>query len=733
MQRQQKLLAIGALSAIPLAWTLLFQVSGVLVGLEQRLVDFRFNYFNPGHEISQDIYMLEIDDQTFQVLEPDDRYGAWPWSRDVYPPIIEFVAQGAPRRILFDIMFFGRTEADASLAGITTNTGLLSHAVNLREPCKTEQCKDFHPGPDGLLPPVASLGLPVELAPGARTPRFDVIDAPTGLIGASLTAVHTVNFRSDDDSIARRIPPLARFGDRTYPSLGLSAYLAYHPPESILLREDVAIIRSADGEHRIPLIDGEFLLNYYPKEQLKSERFKRISMAAVLDSKRRIDSGDFNDLSDLAVSPLEFTDKTVIIGATAAATLDLKNTPYGRLPGPWLHAIMLSNLLQGDFIRALPGWFNFLLALIFVPIGVFITLSAQKLWARILFPTLILVAVTLGSMLLFQATDVLVGLAPFLVSYPIAFPAALALLTFIEGRDKFKFKVAMSKYLSPSVLTDVMSRTNLQAEVGRRRVMSVMFTDIRSFTTMSEQMDAAEVVTLLNEYLDRMVDIIFHHEGTLDKFIGDAIMAFWNAPSDQPDHAKRAVLTGMEMVQALYSMHADWKARNLPLLQMGVGINSGEMIVGNIGGEKRLDYTVIGDNVNLGSRLEGITKNYGVDMIVSQSCFEMLGGEIPCRKLDLVAVKGKTKPIMIFEPLHPATPPRIKGMSHTQYVAANDGAFDAYLQRDWKRAIDGYRSILSFADGKQDTAAGNMIARCEDFQRNPPPDGWDGTLVMKTK
>ncbi|MBX7058480.1 MAG: adenylate/guanylate cyclase domain-containing protein [Leptospirales bacterium] len=733
MQGKQKLLAIGALSAIPLAWTLVLMLGGTLQGLEERLLDFRFNRFNPGHQISQDVYMLEIDDQTFQVLEPDDRFGAWPWSRDVYAPIIEFISQGAPRRILFDIMFLGRTEADAGLADVTRATGLVSHAVNLRDPCSTLECRGFHPRLDGTLPPVADLGLPASLTRDSGAPRFNVMDAPTGKIGDALNLIHTVNFQSDADSIARRIPPLATFGGRTYPSLGLAAYLAFHPPDAIEVRQDLLRIQSGQEDLRIPLVDGQFLLNYYPKEQMTGGRFQRISMAAVLESKRRVETGDFTDLSDLPVSPLEFQDKIIIIGATAAATLDLKNTPYGRIPGPWLHAIMLSNLLQKDFVRLTPAWFNFLLALLLAPTGVYITLSAQKLWARILFPTLILAAVVLGAMLIFKFTDLSIGLAPFLVSYPFAFPAALALLTFIEGRDKFKFKVAMSKYLSPGVLTDVMSRTNLQAEVGRRRVMSVMFTDIRSFTTMSEQMDAAEVVKLLNEYLNTMVDIIFQHEGTLDKFIGDAIMAFWNAPNDQPDHARRAVLTGMEMVQALYQMHASWKARNLPLLHMGVGINSGEMIVGNIGGEKRLDYTVIGDNVNLGSRLEGITKNYGVDMIISQSCFEQLNDEIPARRLDLVAVKGKTKPIMIFEPLHPQSPPRVSGMNHNDYVAANNAAFEAYLQRDWKRAIDGYRSILLYVDGRQDSAAAGMITRCEDYQRNPPPEAWDGTLVMKTK
>ena len=250
------------------------------------------------------------------------------------------------------------------------------------------------------------------------------------------------------------------------------------------------------------------------------------------------------------------------------------------------------------------------------------------------------------------------------------------------------------------------------------------------------------IAAVIGSILDRMVHVVFEEEGTLDKYIGDAIMAFWNAPLNQTDHATRAVRTGLGMLHELHLLHERWKQEGAPLLRMGVGIHTGEMIVGNIGSNQRLDYTVIGDNVNLGSRLEGITKTYGVDMLISEATYKAMVAEesqtLPCRLIDLVAVKGKSIPIAVYEPLPGEGGQRSKTMNNSIYAAKFNEAFDHYRNRRWDEAIAMYESFLSDAaenPGRPgpDQPTTLMIERCKQYKTSPPPDNWDGSFVMTTK
>jgi len=242
-------------------------------------------------------------------------------------------------------------------------------------------------------------------------------------------------------------------------------------------------------------------------------------------------------------------------------------------------------------------------------------------------------------------------------------------------------------------------------------------------------MDPARVVEILNEYFSKMVSIIFHNRGTLDKFIGDAIMAFWGAPIVRPDHAWLAVKTALEMIQGLRELNRHWASRGIPPLAIGIGIHSGNVIVGNIGSDQRLDYTLIGDNVNLGSRLEGLTKQYGVEILLSETTLAQLNGRVAVRFLDLVTVKGKTVPVGIYEPLEENT---YKGFTIQQVVSGFDRAFHAYRERRWEEAISLYGELAKTRDGDDKTAR-LMIERCEYYKNDPPEADWDGSFTMKTK
>lgn len=729
MKRKDRLRWIAILAAIPVLYTVILFAFGGLENLENKLLDFRYQSFNPGHEISKDIVILEIDENTLKRYKEDEVFGRWPWRRIAYLPILEFIQQGAPAMILFDITFYERSrlEDDEILGAATAAVGNLSHAVSFTREQPLEDGNDVLTV--SLPKELQLLSVPFEGNIEHAGQPYNSTNYPIEELVLNMNLLHSVAFDPDSDNVARRMRPFFAYNDRLYPGLALTALRSKFPYQKIELNEDRVDLIGTE-KISIPVNEGLSTIHWYSFDEVWNG-MERYSIAAALESKQAIELGTIENPEDLLIKPWEFQDKIVIIGATAPATHDIKTTPYGRMPGVFLHALYLSNLLEGHFLNELPESLGLILALLLTVFCVVTVLYAKNVIVRVAVPGSIFLLYFVLNFLLFKF-DVMLTLAPFVVSYPVAFLSSVGLLAFFESRDKSHFKATMGKYLSPAVLTDVISRQNLTAEVGERKVMSVMFTDIRSFTTMSEGMDATEVVAILNEYLSRMVDIVFETEGTLDKFIGDAIMAFWNAPVEQHDHPVRAVKTGLKMLEALDQLNSQWAETGRPAMHMGVGVNTGEMVVGNIGSSKRLDYTVIGDNVNLGSRLESLTKNYGVAMIVSETTAMEIRAEFLTRPLDLVAVKGKTRPVAIFEPLSADMPKRCNSLSNVEYAEQSREAFDHYRHARFNEAIALYEKLLAETGGK-DVVASTMIERSKAYLVTPPPANWDGSFIMKTK
>ncbi len=292
-----------------------------------------------------------------------------------------------------------------------------------------------------------------------------------------------------------------------------------------------------------------------------------------------------------------------------------------------------------------------------------------------------------------------------------------------EHKEK-KVRQIFQKYV-PQELIDRFFQSPESMLVGEDRVLAILFSDIRSFTTISESMHPSELVNQLNTYFTMMVDIIMDHQGIVDKYIGDAIMAIFGAPVKHDDDAYQSVSAGLDMVEAMRSFNAKQQAKGYPPFLTGIGINYGIVTVGNIGAEKKMDYTVIGDMVNLASRLEGLTKEYRQDLIISESLQRKISENFPTRLLDTVAVKGKKRGIRIYgveRELDSATE-RAWNLHHR--------AMDAYYAQDFSQAIEGFESVRSVLP--EDHIAVEMIQRCRDFQKDPPPDQWDGVKIMKTK
>ena len=728
MRKNRSLFLALLFSGFPLLYTVPLWYGGVLDQVENWLVDVRYRYFNPNHKISDKIVVLDLDESTFRTFRDNPHFGPWPWPRKSYRPVVEYVAQAAPRMILFDIFFTNFSPDDGEMAELNNSIESISHAIQF------ERSETLRTSP---IPP-ALIRHAIAVEGSERLFAWQEASFPTPPIAASTPSVHSVTYYPDSDGISRRMQHFFKHQGSVFPSLALRAFSGGAAIRAAVQETEI-VIKTNGTELRIPASGstrlgqrylGEVPLHFYSCAALRAfEHSSRYAAGGVIESRRALEAGEVEDFSKLLVPPSVFQDKLVLIGVSAPSAFDIKKTYCGDLPGFMLHVVALSNLLQGHFLRPWPPWTGMLFALILLPLTTIFVVLSKRMIVRVVLPLSAFGLFVLGAFFLFKF-DQLIWMAPTIVAVPAAFVAALGYLTVSEGRERGRFHSAMGKYLSPEVLEDVMSKGHLRAEVGERRNITVLFSDIRGFTTISEKQDAAGVVGILNEYFSSMVAIIFEKKGTLDKFIGDAIMAFWGAPVFRADHARLAVLAAMEMTAALRALNASFRERGIDELGMGVGLNTGEMIVGNIGSDQRLDYTVIGDNVNLGSRLEGLTKQYGVEVIISESTLQALAGSIPCRAIDLVAVKGKAIAVPIYEPL--ADPSPYGGLPAEEAGRRFQSAFADYLARKWDEALATYDELDRLRPGG-DIAARMLMERIRVFKVDPPPAGWDGSLVMKTK
>jgi adenylate cyclase len=356
------------------------------------------------------------------------------------------------------------------------------------------------------------------------------------------------------------------------------------------------------------------------------------------------------------LDPALFEDKIVFIGITASGLLDIFNTPFGQvMPGIQLHASMTDSILANRFIRPAP--------------------DATRVWTTVGFAMLVglmaallpYVAAAAGALLIVSGWTwyalaafeggLWVNMSQPLLSIGVALFAGTAYQYFVEGYQKRVVKKLFGRYVSRDVYQQLISNPELAELGGKRREMTVLFSDIRGFTTVTEQGDPEELVSQLNEYFSRMVAIVFRHKGTVDKFVGDMVMALFGAPLDDPEHAEHAAAAAVDMVKELGELNQQWAAQGRAQLDLGIGINSGDMIAGNIGSSSIMSYTVIGDNVNLGARLESLNKDYKTRIIISDATRSRLQGNYAIRPLGDVVVKGKSRAVAIFEVVVPSPLP----------------------------------------------------------------------------
>jgi adenylate cyclase len=430
-------------------------------------------------------------------------------------------------------------------------------------------------------------------------------------------------------------------------------------------------------------------------------------------------------------SRMNFTGKIVLIGATAPNLHDSYFVPtsYGRaMPGVEIHANVIQNLMLNSFLKK-QDRFSLILAASLLGFLFFFIFSKLRIYYTILVILLFIVSHILITIILFDKFNYILDVF-FMPLSIIVFAGAGIGINYLEERKQNRFITdAFSKYMSPDLVNEILSKRQELKLVGTKREITIFFSDIRGFTSISEMLTPEELVSLINKYLTEMTEIIMKHKGTVDKFIGDAIMAIWNAPLLDSSHAKNACCSALEQIKRLAELKDKLASENLPEIKIGCGINTGEAIIGNMGSENRFDYTALGDSVNLASRLESLTKHYGVNIILSEFTYEKLRGDrkFSFRKLDRVRVKGKKVPINLYELCVD------NSKRNLVYNKCFERAFDLYLSMRFKEAEKKFRELLKRNPWKKDKACELFIERCVEYGKHSPGKDWDGSFEMKNK
>jgi adenylate cyclase len=520
------------------------------------------------------------------------------------------------------------------------------------------------------------------------------------------------NTLPDTDGTMRWSPLVIKFQNNYYPSLAISLLLQYlNWPMLSLNLEKYGVAGIQIDKITIPTDDrGRLLINYMGP----AKTFPHYSIHDILHGK---------------IPAEKLRGKIVLIGVTATAVYDLRVTPFSPVyPGVEIHANVIDNILHQNFL-IFSSLIRFIDILAIIACGMAMGLIIPRLravWGAFVACVIICVFIGVNLFAFFQFNIWFNLVYPVLTMMTIYL--AITIYRYItEEREKKKIRGAFQYYLTASVINEMLKDPTKLKLGGDKKDLSVLFSDIRGFTTVSEKLTPEELVCLLNEYLTAMTNIVFKYEGLLDKYMGDAIMAVFGAPLDQPDHARRACLTALEMMSELHNLQKKWQAEGRPILNIGIGLNTGDMVVGNMGSEMRFDYTVMGDMVNLGSRLEGTNKEYGTNIIISEFTYEVVKGTMSCRELDLVRVKGKNKPVKIYELLGEK---RDEG-SWKEFIVNFEKGLTLYREAKWDEAIASFKQVLAIRS--DDYASKMYIERCQSLKQQPPLQPWDGVFTMTKK
>ncbi|MEK6579200.1 MAG: adenylate/guanylate cyclase domain-containing protein [Bdellovibrionota bacterium] len=730
--------------------------------LQNLLTDIKFKIRGPQAPKNK-ILIATIDSESIQV------HGRWPWHRDVVAALINSLGMYGAKAIGIDIVF---SEADPRVPDelremlkkkkmgseadkVETDPVLMRSIIQNIDTTvlgwvAEQTCQPAYEGADCLK----DLETGKELIPGgyekfafnhilpnskvdvARSPLLWVISPLVNIPKYNDVGLHAGNFQvvPDPDGYNRRIPLAVRMGDSFYPTLGLAVARA-GLKDSLTLELDVqGRIKQIGFDHGrkidvTPL--GVMEINF----RGPGGSFQYISIKDILDGNDKFENTIYPQLNGRSKKEI-FKDAYVLIGPTAIGIYDMRAFPFDtNVAGVEGHATILDNILAGDWMLPSSKTNGAVWMLLLIVVGALAFAYGCEKFEAV--PALLLflgfsgVVVFIDIKLLF-AKNINWNTSLFYLELVLLFGLTSAWKYVEEERNKKFIRGAFSKYVAPAVVDAILLDPTKLSVGGEKKDLTILFSDIRSFTTFSEQMDAKMLASFLNEYLGIMTDIVFDHHGTLDKYIGDAIMAFWGAPLDQPTHALNACNAAIAMKKALGENKKKWLQKYGINVNIGIGVNSGVVNVGNMGCERSFEYTVIGDHVNLASRLEGLTKEYGTTIATTRFTFDDIhktGNKHPAHRiLDSVKVKGKKNAIELIELLE--IPPDPEGLK------LFDEGRKLYREQKWSEAIKKFQAASNLISGsaeKNDGPCDLFAERCEFLGKNPPGPAWDGIWEMEHK
>lgn len=635
-----------------------FNTIPVLRNVESLTLDHRFRLFTDQTEANKDIVIVVIDQSSLDYLEyPRDQREPqyWPWDRFVYANVLDYLKPLNPKAIVFDLSFKRINEAgDDQFAESIRKSGNVYCAMVFTREKDERYTKTIEESTKQIL--LNKFAITSELTANLDLSPYNMVIPPNTTLLESPKRLGAVNVNKDRDGVLRKVALFYEYQDKIFPSLPLAVALDVDPNPVRKTVDDGKNDRHKSHDDIMHLSNGAKLENISltPRGDMyiwwhgRARTYKYIPFSELYDDWYYM---KVNKPEEVRFKAEEFKDKIIFIGTNAPTQGDLHTIPLmNAYPGVEAQATVLDNLISGKCLIPAPGNIDWLTILSICLICGLFMFAARSFIAGTVLTSALIVVFLIINFSAFAHWRYWLELAPPLCGVFLTFTSATVIYYFTEGKEKRRIKSFFSKYLSPEVVDEILKDyKNIRAEIGERKELTILFSDIRGFTSISESLPPEKVVTLLNEYLSRMGEIIFRHGGTLDKYIGDGIMVFFGAPKEQINPAQLAVKAAIEMVTESRKLQKKWKQEGNPDLNIGIGINTGEVIVGSIGSEYRLDYTVIGDNVNLAARLEPLNKEYKTNIIISQFTVEKLGKEFNLRELGQVTIRGKEKPVLIYE------------------------------------------------------------------------------------
>jgi adenylate cyclase len=630
---------LGALCAAIIS--IIYLIDPTFLGAEWWLFDRNSQALAKRRPPDPRIVLVTISESTTRVLAED--FGRpQTYTREVYARVVDELLRDGAAVIAFDTLFAEANEAepagDRMLAASVANK-----PVVIATQTTAPGARGTTALPAAWMPKLWRVRGTSGGVIHSVTPPLDTLRDAGGL-GSIRLAAGSSSARVHSYALLDKVP-----GGHVA-SLALDAARQYLKlPREAVASPALNGSRLTIGRRAVPIDESLEMLIRWSGGHTDRLNYRNVDLDKVLVASYAREQAGLAPAQELATFAKQFDGKIVIVGVTAAGLLDLRATPLSsKTAGIELHANALDNLLNGDFNRMANRWLMLpALLLIGAIFGAAIDSTRSQLVSGLL-AIGVLLGLASSGYVAFVAGLVVPAVSAMVVT-ALTY-VTLTVVNFVaEQKQSLMLKTTFGRYVSPQILDHILAHPEKVQLGGERRELTILFSDIRGFTSISEASEPEEVVEMLNEYLTRMVEILLAHGGTLDKFIGDAVMGFWNAPAIDPDHARHAVACAVEMVQETARLREQWMAEGKAELRIGVGVNTGEAVVGNIGSERVFGYTVIGDAVNLASRLEGKNKDYVTEIIVSEFTLARIGNHFPTVYLDEVKVKGKDKAVRIYQ------------------------------------------------------------------------------------